>query len=260
MLDRLRLLPMVMVAAALLLGLKLIDIGEQLTGGPGGQFAYVSPAIAQTPAKETAKEAHAGEAKGEDSDAEHAAEAARSDETAMAEKTADAADATGIDGGADGLSKSEIAVLESLSKRREELQRRAKALDMREQLVEATEKRLQDRVAELKQIQADIDKTIERKDKQSEERLASVVKMYESMKPKDAARIFERLDMGVLLDVVKRMSPRKVASVLSQMDPVAAQELTVELATGDNMPDIKGGGMPSRTLPAASVTPLNSNS
>ncbi len=257
MLDRLRLLPMVMVAAALLLGLKLVDIGEQLTGGPGGQFAYVSPAIAQTPVKEPEKEAHAGEAKGKDGEGDHAAEAAPDEEAA---KTADAADAAGIDGGAKGLSKSEIAVLESLSKRREELQRRAKALDMREQLVEAAEKRLQDRVAELKQIQADIDKTIDRKDKQSEERLASVVKMYESMKPKDAARIFERLDMGVLLDVVKRMSPRKVASVLSQMDPVAAQELTVELATGENMPDIKGGGMPSRTLPAASVTPLNSNS
>lgn len=254
MLDRLRLLPMVMVAAALLLGLKVIDIGEQLTGGPGGRFDYVSPAIAQTPEKEPAKEAHAGEAKDEDGTADPAAETAKAAD-------ADAADdAAGIDGGANDLSKSEIAVLESLSKRREELERRAKALDMREQLVGAAEKRLQDRVAELKQIQADIDKTIDRKDEQSEERLASVVKMYESMKPKDAARIFERLDMGVLLDVVKRMSPRKMASVLSQMDPVAAQELTVELATGENMPDIKGGGMPPRTLPAASVAPLNSNS
>lgn len=253
MLDRLRLLPMVMVAAALLLGLKVIDIGEQLTGGPGGRFDYVSPAIAQTPEKESAKEEKTAETEGADADS--------GADQAMKVADADAPDdAVGIDGGANDLSKSEIAVLKSLSKRREELERRAKALDMREQLVGAAEKRLQDRVAELKQIQADIDKTLDRKDEQSEERLASVVKMYESMKPDDAARIFERLDMGVLLDVVKRMSPRKMASVLSEMDPVAAQELTVELATGENLPDIKGGGMPPRTLPAASVTPLNSNS
>ncbi|NIJ41146.1 flagellar motility protein MotE (MotC chaperone) [Parvibaculum indicum] len=256
MLDRLRLLPMVMVAAALLLGLKVIDIGEQLTGGPGGRFDYVSPAVASAPEKDVAEDAEKDTA--EDADTK-AAEAG--DDPAGDSVVANApAGATGIDGGANDLSKSEIAVLESLSKRREELARRAKALDMREQLVGAAEKRLQDRVDELKQIQADIDRTIERKDERSEERLASVVKMYESMKPKDAARIFERLDMGVLLDVVKRMSPRKMASVLSQMDPVAAQELTVELATGENLPDIKGGGMPPRTLPAASVAPVNSSS
>ena len=52
------------------------------------------------------------------------------------------------------------------------------------------------------------------------------------MKPKDAARIFERLDMGVLIDVVKRMQPRRMSAVLAAMDPVVAQDLTVELATG----------------------------
>ena len=245
MFDRLRLLPMMMVAAGLLLGLKIIDIGEQLSGGPGGRFAYVTPAIASTQAMEPQK-----------GSAERSAAAAEGD-AAKAEGAAENAATTPKE---NELSKSEIAVLESLSKRREELARRAKALDMREQLVGAAEKRLEERVAELKQIQANIDKTIEKKDKQSEERIASVVKMYESMKPKDAARIFERLDMGVLLDVVKRMSPRKVADVLSQMDPVAAQELTVELATGEGLPDLKGGGMPPRTLPAASAAQANSNS
>ena len=258
MFDRLRLLPMMMVAAALLLGLKLVDIGEQLTGGPGGRFDYVSPAIASTPSKAPEKEAEKG---GDASTHAAKGDAAAKGEAGTQMAAVDAAkDALPDGAGKDNLSKSEIAVLESLSKRREELARRAKALDMREQLVSAAEKRLKDRVDELKQIQADIDKTIDKKDKQSEERLSSVVKMYESMKPKDAARIFERLDMGVLLDVVKRMSPRKMASVLSQMDPVAAQELTVELATGENLPDLKGGDMPPRTLPAASKAVSNSNS
>ena len=254
MFDRLRLLPMMMMAAALLLAFKIVDIGEQLTGGPGSGFTYVTPAIAATPAKDSSK----GEA-----EADHAkapAEAGKAGEGTNVEgAAAGAADAAPKAAQGEDLSKSEIAVLESLSKRREELEKRAKALDMREQLVTAAEKRLKDRVTELKQIQSNIDKTIDQKDKESEERLASVVKMYESMKPKDAARIFERLDMGVLLDVVKRMSPRKVADVLSQMDPVAAQELTVELATGENLPDLKGGGAPPRTLPAASAAQTNAN-
>jgi flagellar motility protein MotE (MotC chaperone) len=65
--------------------------------------------------------------------------------------------------------------------------------------------------------------------------------MYETMKPKEAARIFERLDMGVLIDVAKRMQPRKMSAVLAVMDPVAAQELTVELATGDKLPEMSDG-------------------
>ena len=47
---------------------------------------------------------------------------------------------------------------------------------------------------------------------QSEEekaRIASLVKIYEGMKPKDAARIFNTLDTDILLDVVGKMSERK---------------------------------------------------
>ena len=44
--------------------------------------------------------------------------------------------------------------------------------------------------------------------------------------------------MGVLIDVAKRMSPRKLSAVLAVMDPVAAQDLTVELATGDRLPEM----------------------
>jgi flagellar motility protein MotE (MotC chaperone) len=69
------------------------------------------------------------------------------------------------------------------------------------------------------------------------------------MKPKEAARIFERLDMGVLIDVVKRMQPRKMSAVLAAMDPVAAQELTVELATGDKLPDVPGDPTKPKATP-----------
>jgi len=130
--------------------------------------------------------------------------------------------------------KAEIAVLESLSARREELEKRAQALDLREQLLAAAEKRVEDRIAELKTIEEKIKTRIADTDRQNEAQMAALVKMYETMKPKDAARIFERLDMGVLLDVAKRMEPRRMSAVLAAMDPVSAQELTVELATGDS--------------------------
>lgn len=214
-LNRLRLLPTVILCASLLLTLKLADIAA----GGGGHAISVAQASSPKAEPET-QAAPEGEAvPGE--------EAAAGGEAA-APMPAD-------EGITSRFSKSETTVLESLTARREELDRRAQALDTREQLLTAAEKRIEERIAELKEIESRIGTRIGEQDAENEARLAGVVTMYETMKPKDAARIFERLDMGVLIEVAKRMQPRKLASVLSEMDPVAAQDLTVELALGTNL-------------------------
>src|SRR5690606_28414840 len=130
------------------------------------------------------------------------------------------------------------------------------ALDMREQVLAAAEKRVEERIAELKEIDRKINGRIAEIDAAQEEKLASLVAMYETMKPKDAARIFERLDMGVLLDVAKRMQPRKMAAVMAAMDPVTAQDLTVELALGEKF-EGEAGPAPEvpENAPAATLRP-----
>jgi len=74
--------------------------------------------------------------------------------------------------------------------------------------------------------------------------------MYENMKPKDAARIFDRLDMKVLIEVETHMNPRTMSEILAGMTPDTAEKLTVELAnraraqpasqTPDKLPKIEG--------------------
>jgi flagellar motility protein MotE (MotC chaperone) len=54
--------------------------------------------------------------------------------------------------------------------------------------------------------------------------------MYENMKAKDAAKIFDRLDMRVLVEVATQLNPRRMSDILAQMTPDAAERLTVELA------------------------------
>ncbi|MCE9650686.1 MAG: hypothetical protein K8R18_13785 [Parvibaculum sp.] len=246
MLDRLRLLPTVMLVAAMLLGLKVIHLIGGLDDVLSVGTAQASSAEAPAAAKEGEAE-HGGEAA---EGGEHAEGAASSEDAAN--KAALAAQTQQLN--ETRLSPAEIAVLGSLTARREEIDKRAKDLDLREQMLSAAEKRVEDRITELKAIEAKINSQIAGNDKQNEERLASVVKMYETMKPKDAARIFERLDMGVLIDVAKRMEPRKMSAVLAVMDPVAAQELTVELATGDKLPEMADAKAPAaggKALPAA---------
>lgn len=208
MLNRLRLLPTVILCASLLLTLKLADLAS------GGSAISAAQASATEPVAE---------------------------EVTSAQSAPVAAGEAPVEPATETFSKSEVTVLESLSARREELDRRAKLLDTREQLLNAAEKRVEERIAELKDIEARINARIGVQDEQNENRLAGVVSMYETMKPKDAARIFERLDMGVLLEVAKRMEPRKLSAVLAQMDPVSAQDLTVELALGEKLDNIVQG-------------------
>ena len=61
-------------------------------------------------------------------------------------------------------------------------------------------------------------------------KILSLVKIYETMKPKDAAKIFNELEMPVLLKVVSNMKEVKVAPVIASMDPVKARDLSIELA------------------------------
>ena len=127
-------------------------------------------------------------------------------------------------------SPAERAILERLSERRTELDARARELEMRENLLKAAEKRLEGRVAELKELEARIDGAVARKDEGEITRFKNLITMYENMKAKDAAKIFDRLDIRVLFEVATQINPRRMSDILAQMSPEAAEKLTVELA------------------------------
>ncbi len=140
------------------------------------------------------------------------------------------------DGPAGTFSASEVEVLKKLSQRREELEQRSRELDMREGLLKAAETRIDKKVDQLKELQASIDGLLKKHDAQEEAKMASLVKIYENMKPKDAARIFEQLDMRILLDVIERMSERRIAPIMAEMDPIKAKSVTAEMANRRQLP------------------------
>ncbi|MEH6477473.1 MAG: hypothetical protein V7727_17405, partial [Sneathiella sp.] len=86
--------------------------------------------------------------------------------------------------------------------------------------------------------EATIQDLLKKYDAQELRKLKSIVTIYEKMKAKDAARIFNTLDMKVLLDVTGLMKESKLASILGKMNGQRAQELTIELATRKQLPDM----------------------
>lgn len=124
----------------------------------------------------------------------------------------------------------ERAILERLTERRQELDKRARELDIREGLIAEAEKRIEARLAEIKEDQAQLVTATEKKDEAEAARFKGLVTMYENMKARDAAKIFDRLEIGVLLEVASQINPRRMADILAQMAPETAERLTVEFA------------------------------
>ncbi|HEY0329247.1 MAG TPA: flagellar protein FlbB [Rhodopseudomonas sp.] len=128
------------------------------------------------------------------------------------------------------VSPSERALLERLQARRQELDARAREVEIRESLLKAAEKRIESKVEELKGVESRIAATSGQKTETEATRFKSIITMYEGMKPKDAAKVFDRLEMPVLFDIASQIAPRKMADILGLMAPEAAERLTVELA------------------------------
>lgn len=253
MLKRLRLIPITILAAALLFGLKIVDIWHNVRDPGVVKVARAQDNKAQQPAAQPAAKPNdpkaadpkSGDPKGGDPRAgdPKAADAKPGDGKAGPASMGIAALA-----GRDPttFTKAELELLENLSQRRDALEQRIREFDLRENLLNAAEKRIEERVAELKKLEASIQTLIRQKDENEEKNLKTLVKVYENMKPKDAAKIFEKLEMPILLGVVERMKEAKLASVLAELNPDRAQQITVELATRRQIPG---------TSPAAGARP-----
>lgn len=215
---RLRLLPITIFAAALLLSVRVggfwdrpdVELGrssvaQQASTGDSAK----SPAKPKSPGKPAKKAGGGG----------------TSNDRAAGKKESEDREFD-----PDELTESELKVLQELSKRREQLDQRERNFDMRAGLLKAAEKRIEEKITQLKALQASIKTKIKERDDKIEPRMQSLVKIYEKMKAKDAARIFAQLDLDILLQVIQRMKEAKSAPILAAMDPKKAKEVTMELA------------------------------
>lgn len=221
---RIRILPILIFAATLALTLKVGGIlqGPELemstaTAADSADAKAESKKSADT--KQTAK-AEAGEKKS----------SAKKTGKKKTEGVGDTFDPTSV-------TQAEFQVLQRLATRRAELDKLRSDLELRENLLNAAEKKLNLKLSELTNLKNKIQGLLKKHDKEQEAKLKSLVKIYESMKPKNAARIFEQLEMEILLDVVERMREAKTAPIFAAMDPSKAKSVTARLAERRALPD-----------------------
>lgn len=128
------------------------------------------------------------------------------------------------------MTDGEKTVLLELRDRRRELEAREATLTSRQSMLAAAEKKLSARVEELQSLQKRLESLDASHRQQEDSAWQGLVKVYEAMKPRDAAMIFNDLGMPVLLAVVGRMKEAKAAAILAAMVPDKARDVTTQLA------------------------------
>ena len=159
-----------------------------------------------------------------------------------------------INGTAQPVSPAERAVLERLAERRAELEARQRELELREKLLDSAEKKLEARAGDAEGAVGKPGAATGKAAAETPAAVQNLVIMYEAMKPKDAARVFDRLALDVLVPVVQKMNPRKMSEVLAAMAPERAEKLTIALATAGRPfepgPRADSAALPANELPA----------
>lgn len=156
------------------------------------------------------------------------------------------------------VSPTERALLEKLQARRDALKQRQDALDLREQMLKDAERKLESGVSDLKEAEEKAEAGGAKKGDAEKAGLKTIVTMYETMKPKDAARVFDRLSLETLVPIVLAMNPRKMAEVLALMGSEPAERLTVALANRARGLDAPQTASAAPSLPPGELPAIDS--
>ena len=251
--SNIRFLPLTIFFAALLLTIKINDIWDGVDAFGHGSIQF---ARAQAQTKETSAD-KVGEKKLDSSEKKPEGESANKKPTdkPAEEKSEDKAvekAASVPDSGTEDevsrlvtddptlLSPVEIELLQQLAVRRDNLDAREDELQAREGLLNAAEERIDKKIVDLQNLRLTIDNLIKKFNTQQNTKLKSLVKIYENMKPKSAAAIFEQLEMDTLLEVAEHMKERKLAAIMAQLGQERAREITVELRRLRELPKFGG--------------------
>jgi flagellar motility protein MotE (MotC chaperone) len=229
--SRIRLFPLVIFLLFLTFTLRLGDfIGELASGNSAAQLESAH-AFANEPAEEKPAEKKS-------SSKDKAEVEPRGEIPAKSEEAPTEVEVKGLekDPFNTGYSDEEIKILQSLSKRRDQLEQRERDIDQREKLLQAAEKKVDEKVIEMENLRKKIEDLLKGQQDMQESRIAQLVKIYENMKPKDAANIFNEMEFDVLLGIIDKMSERKVAPILAAMEPARAREVSAKLADQKALP------------------------
>ncbi|MFP4312710.1 MAG: MotE family protein [Alphaproteobacteria bacterium] len=236
--ERLRILPILIVVAMLAFSVRVVEVFVGVRNLSGAAIAAADNNTAETKSDATQSDENqsmvvAQNEMGDDQDSMASESPGELEPPPMdADKWRDASDSnfdtTGV----------RMEMFKDLSARREELEKRERIIVTREALLKAAEQELERKYQEMSALRTEIESLLEKQSVEEQARIQSLVKIYEGMKPKEAARIFDTLDLDVLVNVMSLMSERRLSPILASMNPERARTVTIMLAEDKKLPEL----------------------
>ena len=132
------------------------------------------------------------------------------------------------------FSEQEIEILTSLEKKRSVLFQKEEELRVREERLKKLKQQIEDKIAELKNIEAKIEKIAGAQKGLGDEKLNHLAKVYESTAPEQAGPMMSKLDVKLAADILMRINGRKAGKIWAFVEPKQAVKISEELARKRN--------------------------
>jgi flagellar motility protein MotE (MotC chaperone) len=123
-----------------------------------------------------------------------------------------------------------------IEERRRELARQGEELAALKRALEAAKVELLQERQRMEELKAQVEADLGRRGKASDERVGQVAKVYQAMKPKEAALALEKMDDDLAVAILDRLPGRTVGKLFDLMDKNRVRQLTRRLQEGRGPP------------------------
>lgn len=122
------------------------------------------------------------------------------------------------------------SLLEALNEREAQLRQRERQAQMRQKALEVADREISKRIRDLEDLENRLRQTLTLADGAAEGDLAQLTTVYENMKAKDAAKLFEAMEPAFAAGFLGRMRPDTAAAIMAGLTPEIAYTVSVILA------------------------------
>jgi flagellar motility protein MotE (MotC chaperone) len=126
--------------------------------------------------------------------------------------------------------RSEDQWAEDLRQKELLLARKEKELANKRQTLEALQKDIEKELAELNKVRRELADYTKKADAKRKKRIEQLVKSMEVASPKNAAQIFEQLEINLAVNILSQMTERKAGKIIDEMSPETMVKIITEMS------------------------------
>lgn len=133
----------------------------------------------------------------------------------------------------------ELTLMQLLEKKKAELDAKEMELKEREARLNQLSQEIEAKIAKYSKVKQELEGSYKKRDAAEEEKVSGLVKIYESMAPKDAAARIQALDEDIALLIFSKMKQKVAAKILALIEPARAADLSQSMVRTSKVSNLK---------------------